>query len=65
MPRGGRREGALRAGGSRALDLLSALVGRPGSLVSKREIMAAVWPGMAVEGSNLTVQIAALRWVPF
>ena len=47
--------------GSRALDLLIALAERPGELVSKQELMAAVWPGMAVEEANLTVQISALR----
>ncbi len=47
--------------GSRALDLLGVLVERAGSLVAKREIIAAVWPGIVVEDSNLTVQISALR----
>jgi adenylate cyclase len=49
--------------GSRALDILGVLVERPGELVSRAEIMAAVWPGTAVEDSNLNVQIAALRRV--
>lgn len=49
--------------GSRALDVLSVLVGRRGELVSKHEIMDAVWPGTAVEDGNLTVQISALRRV--
>jgi DNA-binding winged helix-turn-helix (wHTH) protein len=49
--------------GSRALDILSVLTARPGELVSKDEIVAAVWPGMVVEDSNLTVQISALRRV--
>ncbi len=35
--------------GSRALDLLAALIERRGEVVSKEEIMAAVWPKMAVE----------------
>jgi adenylate cyclase len=47
--------------GSRALDLLALLVGRRGQLVSKDEIMKAVWPGTAVEEANLTVQVSALR----
>ena len=47
--------------GSRALVLLRLLVERQGKLVSKDAIMAAVWPGTAVEEGNLTVQIAALR----
>ncbi len=49
--------------GSRALAILAVLVERPGELVSRAEIIAAVWPGMAVEDSNLDVQIAALRRV--
>ena len=47
--------------GSRALDVLSVLVARQGELVSKDEIMSAVWPGTAVEEHNLTVQISSLR----
>ncbi len=49
--------------GSRALDLLDLLVRRHGDLVSKDEIMTAVWPGMIVEDSNLPTQISALRRV--
>src|SRR6516162_4897987 len=49
------------ATGSRALDVLCVLVKADGDLVSKDEIMAAVWPGTVVEDNNLTVQIAALR----
>ena len=49
--------------GSRAFDILKVLVERPGALVSKDEIMAAVWPGTVVEDNNLTVQISALRRV--
>jgi DNA-binding winged helix-turn-helix (wHTH) protein len=49
--------------GSRALDILGVLVERPGDLVSRAEIMEAVWPGTAVEDSNLNVQVAALRRV--
>ena len=47
--------------GSRALTVLAALTERPGDLVTKDEIMCAVWPGTVVEESNLTVQISALR----
>jgi len=47
--------------GSRALDVLRVLVKADGDLVSKDEIMAAVWPGTVVEDNNLTVQISALR----
>ena len=49
--------------GRRALALLRALVERPGALVSKDALIEAAWPGQAVEESNLTVQIAALRKV--
>jgi DNA-binding winged helix-turn-helix (wHTH) protein len=56
----------LRAGrrvhlGSRALEVLVALVGRPGELVGKAELMARVWPDTVVEEGNLKVQVAGLR----
>jgi len=47
--------------GPRALDVLGVLVERSGDLVSKEEIMAAVWSRTVVENANLTVQISALR----
>lgn len=47
--------------GGRALDILTALVERAGELVSKRELMARVWPSTVVDESNLKVNIAALR----
>jgi DNA-binding winged helix-turn-helix (wHTH) protein len=43
--------------------LLRILVDRAGVPVSKDALIAAAWPGLAVEDSNLTVQIAALRRV--
>jgi DNA-binding winged helix-turn-helix (wHTH) protein len=49
--------------GSRALDILGVLIEREGEVVSKDEIIAAVWPGTVVEDSNLTVQISTLRRV--
>jgi TolB-like protein len=45
----------------RAIALLRALVEKPGALVSKNALFETAWPGQAVEESNLTVQIAALR----
>jgi TolB-like protein len=39
------------------------LVDRAGAPVTKDALMEAAWPGLAVEDSNLTVQIAALRRV--
>jgi TolB-like protein/Flp pilus assembly protein TadD len=53
----------LVALGSRALALLALLVQRQGEVVSKDEIFRVVWSGMAVEESNLTVQISGLRRV--
>ncbi|SRR5579871_2521871 len=47
--------------GRRGVALLHALVERPGVLISKEALIEAAWPGLAVEESNLTVQIAALR----
>jgi TolB-like protein/tetratricopeptide (TPR) repeat protein len=47
--------------GGRALDILGVLIDRPGDLVSRAEIIDAVWPGTVVEDSNLNVQIATLR----
>jgi len=47
--------------GSRAFDVLRVLIAARDDLVSKDEIMAAVWPGLVVEDNNLTVQISALR----
>ena len=47
--------------GRRAVALLSALAKRQGLVVSKDELIQAAWSGLAVEESNLSVQIAALR----
>src|SRR5919106_5860084 len=49
--------------GSRALEILIALIERPGELLSKGELMARVWPNIFVEEGNLKVQIAGLRRV--
>jgi DNA-binding winged helix-turn-helix (wHTH) protein len=47
--------------GSRALDILIALVERSGELLGKDELMARVWPNTFVEPANLSVHVAALR----
>ena len=47
--------------GLRALDVLSVLVERSGNLVTKEEIISAVWGRTVVESANLTVQISVLR----
>ena len=49
--------------GGRAMQILLELVGRPGQTISKRELIARVWPGSLVEESNLRVHITALRKV--
>jgi hypothetical protein len=41
--------------GSRALEILIALLERHGELVSKQDLMARVWPNALVEPANLTV----------
>ena len=47
--------------GRRALDLLQALVARPGQVLSRHELEAHVWPSSIVEDSSLRVHIAAVR----
>ena len=47
--------------GSRALELLIALLERRGELVSMRDLTARVWPNLFVDPSNLTVHMSALR----
>jgi len=47
--------------GSRALEILLALVERAGETVRKGELFARVWPGLVVEEGTLRVHIAALR----
>ena len=49
--------------GRRAVALLRLLLERAGAPVSKDALIEAAWPGLAIEDSNLTVQIAALRRV--
>lgn len=47
--------------GSRAIELLFALVKRQGQLATKDELMAEVWPDTIVDENNLPAQISALR----
>jgi DNA-binding winged helix-turn-helix (wHTH) protein len=49
--------------GSRALEILIALLERAGELVAKHELMSRVWPDVFVEAANLTVHMSALRRV--
>lgn len=56
-------DGAPVTLGSRAFDLLAALVTRRDRVVPKDELIEVVWPGLVVEDNNLQVQISALRKV--
>jgi DNA-binding winged helix-turn-helix (wHTH) protein len=47
--------------GSRALEILVALLEHHGELVSRQDLMARVWPNVFVEPANLTVHMSALR----
>lgn len=47
--------------GSRASDILLALVEKQGQLVSKQELLDRVWPNTFVEEGTLRVHLAALR----
>jgi TolB-like protein len=47
--------------GQRGAALLTLLLDRRGEPVAKAELLDAAWPNLAIEESNLTVQVAALR----
>src|SRR5689334_3099752 len=49
--------------GSRAFDILTALVERAGEVVGKEELIARAWPQTYVDDANLKIQISALRRV--
>ena len=55
------REGAPMELGGRTLDILIALVSRPNEVVSKRELLAQVWPDVTVEEGSRRFHIANLR----
>ena len=55
------RDGQPMVLGQRAVALLRQLLEHAGAPVAKDALFEAAWPGLAVEDSNLTVQIAALR----
>ncbi|WP_157650499.1 ATP-binding protein [Burkholderia ubonensis] len=54
-------DGQRRFVGARAFDILELLLKADGRLVSKKEIMQAVWPNTFVVENNIQVHIAALR----
>jgi predicted ATPase/DNA-binding winged helix-turn-helix (wHTH) protein len=47
--------------GSRAFDILTALVERAGEVVAKDELIARAWPTTFVDEANLKIQVSALR----
>lgn len=47
--------------GARTMDLLLALVARPGEVISKQNLMKQVWPHCIVDEASVRVQISALR----
>ena len=49
--------------GSRAFDVLLALIDHRDRVVSKNELLDLVWPGLVVEENNLQAQVSALRKV--
>ncbi|HSX71216.1 MAG TPA: response regulator [Pseudomonas sp.] len=49
--------------GSRAFALLEVLLAAPNRLVTKDELIAAIWPDTVVEENNLQVQVSTLRRV--
>jgi DNA-binding winged helix-turn-helix (wHTH) protein/Tol biopolymer transport system component len=54
-------DGRPAAIGARALDVLIALLRRPGELVTKDDLLTAVWAGVAVEDNAIAAQISAIR----
>ena len=55
------KEGAPVELGARTLDTLIALASRPNEVVSKKDLLARVWPDVTVEEGSLRLQIAKLR----
>ncbi len=47
--------------GSRAMEILSVLLGSAGSVVAKETLIESVWPDTVVDGAALRVHMAALR----
>ncbi|PTD27073.1 ATP-binding protein [Sphingomonas fennica] len=57
------REGTPVELGARALDILIRLASQPNEVVSKRDLLAHVWPDMIVEEGSLRFHMANLRRV--
>lgn len=59
--RGLLKDGMAVKVGSRPLAILALLLEQAGAVVSNRDIMARVWPGLFVEEANIRVHIGSLR----
>jgi DNA-binding winged helix-turn-helix (wHTH) protein len=55
------KDGAPINLGGRAFDILIALIKRPGEIISKKELLAQVWPDVNVDDGSLRFNIGALR----
>jgi predicted ATPase/DNA-binding winged helix-turn-helix (wHTH) protein len=55
------RDGAPVELGARSLDILIALLSKPNEIVSKKDLLAQVWPDVVVEEGSLRFHIASLR----
>ncbi|HEY2926445.1 ATP-binding protein [Piscinibacter sp.] len=55
------KDGRALALGARAFDVLMALIERRDRLVTKAELLDAVWPDVVVEEANVQVQVSSLR----
>jgi DNA-binding winged helix-turn-helix (wHTH) protein len=55
------RDGVPIELGARTLDILVALASRPNEAISKRDLLARVWPDVTVEEGSLRFHIASLR----
>src|SRR3954447_5953811 len=55
------RAGAAVDLGARSFDILMALVSRPNEVISKKDLLARVWPDVTVEEGSLRFHIAGLR----
>src|SRR6266478_5841410 len=47
--------------GSRAFDILAALLERPGEVIGKDDLKSRTWPNTFVDDANLKIQVSALR----
>ncbi|MER9119520.1 helix-turn-helix transcriptional regulator [Mesorhizobium sp. M0954] len=55
------KDGAPLALGSRALDILIALISTPNEIVGKKDLMSRVWPDVVVEEGSLRFHMTRLR----